>query len=126
MKEFIKKHTHALINVFGIILTVLFTLSNELIYNLFFYDTFVYISLCIIILSVLSNIIAFVAVKMKKEVLAIVCSILFGSIGGFIAVRYNNTSINGKIKFIFHIHMWLVAMSICGYFSGIYYVFSHF
>ncbi len=125
MKDFIKKHIHALINVFGIILTVLFTLSNELIFNLFFTETFGYILLCIVILSVLSNIIAFVAFKKKNKALAIVCSVIFGSIGGLIAVKYD-TSINKKIKIIFHIHMWLVAMSICGYFGGIYYIATHF
>lgn len=126
MKEFIKKHTHALINVFGVILLVLIAIPSEI--SLYWLLTIIFIFKYpfILLLLLISNIIAFKSIKNDKKVLAIVFSALFGSIGGFIAVNESDVTIKRTVKIIFQIHMWITAVLICGSFSGVYYAGSHF
>lgn len=121
MKDFVKKHTHALINVFGIIITALIAIPSEISFYAFLSFVIVAKYPFILLFPLASNIIAYKAVQTGKRTLSVVCSVLFGSIGGFAG---NQT--NKKIKIIFNIQMWLIVIFAVGFISGLYYAGSHY
>ena len=128
MKEFIKKHPHAIINVFGVILTVLIAIPSEISFFAFLSVVIVVKYPFILLFPFISNIIAYKAVQSGKKALAVVCSVLYGSIGGFIAVKSyeSDASTQRIISIIFHIQMWLAAILAVGLYGGLYYAGSHY
>ena len=128
MKEFIKKHPHAIINVFGVILTVLIAIPSEISFFALLSVVIVVKYPFILLLPLISNIIAYKAIPNNKKVLAVVFSALYGSIGGFIAVKSyeSDASTQRIIGIIFHIQMLLAAILAVGSISGLYYAGSHY
>lgn len=128
MKDFIKKHTHALINVFGVILMILLAIPSEISFYAFLLLVVIVKYPFVLLLPLISNVIAYKAYHKGKKVLAVVFSALFGSIGGFIAVNNCESDISAKrtISIIFHVQMWLIVIAPVGIFSGLYYAGSHF
>lgn len=82
----------------------------------------------VIILAV--NACAFMKTENNKTDAAILCSVLFGSLGGFIAVSTVNKAFEKAetVKIIFNVHLWLSAYLAVSYllYSYGYYNFSIF
>lgn len=82
----------------------------------------------VIILAV--NAFAFMKTEDNKTEATVLCSVLFGSLGGFIAVSTVNKAFEKKetVKIIFNVHLWILAYLTvsCMLYSYGYYNFSIF